>query len=106
MARRVITRTAFTDDLDGGPANVTIEFGYEGSTYEIDLSTANADAFAQAVAVYVGHARKVRGSRRTAARSGRQDLAAVRAWALQNGFTVAPRGRVSAEVLQAYAAEH
>ena len=107
MARRVITRTDFTDDLDGGPASATIEFGYDGSTYEIDLNETNAAAFAETIALYVGHARKAPRSRRDSPRGGgRQDLAAVRAWAAENGFTVAPRGRVSSEVLEAYTAAH
>lgn len=108
MARRTITRTDFTDDLDGGPADVTIEFGYDGTTYEIDLNKAHADAFRDEMALYVGHARKASRPRRESGRrgGGRQDLAAVRAWAAENGFDVAPRGRVSAEVLDAYASAH
>jgi Lsr2 len=107
MARRTITRTDLTDDLDGGPASATIEFGYEGSTYEIDLNDANAVAFADAMAIYVGHARKVhRSRRRNPQRDGQHDLAAVRSWAAENGYTVAARGRVPAEVLAAYAAAH
>jgi hypothetical protein len=108
MARRVITRTDFTDDLDGSPASETIEFGYMGSTYEIDLNEAHAESFREAVALYVGHARKLPRSRRDRGQRGgqRQDLTAVRAWAAENGFEVAPRGRVSAEVLEAYASAH
>ena len=107
MARRTIRRTDLTDDIDGGAASATIEFGYDGATYEIDLNDANAAAFADTMALYVGHARKVhRSRRRSPQRSGRNDLAAVRSWAAENGYTVAARGRVPAEVLAAYAAAH
>ncbi|HBD6104318.1 TPA: Lsr2 family protein, partial [Shigella flexneri] len=30
------------DDLEGGPAEETVQFGLDGRQYEIDLSTANA----------------------------------------------------------------
>jgi hypothetical protein len=107
MARRTITRTDLTDDLDGGPASATIEFGYDGTNYEIDLNGGNAAAFADAMALYVGHARKVHRTRRSGPQRGtRHDLAAVRAWAAENGYTVAPRGRVPADVLDAYTAAH
>jgi hypothetical protein len=107
MARRTIRLTDLTDDLDGGSASATIEFGYDGSTYEIDLNDANAAAFADAMALYVGHARKVqRPRRRNPQRGGRHDLTAVRSWAAENGYTVAARGRVPAEVLAAYTAAH
>ena len=108
MARRVITRTDFTDDLDGSPASATIEFAYNGSTYEIDLNEAHAEALRDAIALYVGHARKAPRAGRDARRRGgrRRDLADVRAWAAENGFAVAPRGRVSTEVLEAYESAH
>jgi hypothetical protein len=33
------------DDLDGGPAKETMQFGIDGSDYEIDLSAKNARRF-------------------------------------------------------------
>lgn len=105
MAKQVVTLTEYTDDIDGSDAVGTVVFGYEGTTYEIDLSAANAKAFERTMALYVGHARKVRGARRASTRrssGGDRDLAAVRAWARGNGYDVAPRGRVAAEVLEAY----
>lgn len=54
-------------------------------------------------------ARSRRGSRTTASRSRRRgaaastpDLAAVRAWARENGYTVSDRGRVPNSILAAY----
>lgn len=110
MARQVVTTTEYFDDIDGSKADSTISFAVEGTNYEIDLSKANARAFEKAIALYVGHARKVRAPRgRSSARTRaatRHDLSAVRAWAAENGYEVAPRGRVASQVLEAYEAAH
>lgn len=110
MAKRIVTETTYTDDLDGSTASGTITFAYEGTNYEIDLSKRNAAAFEKAVRPYVDAARKVRNSRTKAStRSGSgsgHDLAAVRAWASENGYDVSERGRVAAAVLDAYDAAH
>ena len=39
------------DDLDGGPADQTVRFGLDGAEYEIDLSTSNATAFRERLAL-------------------------------------------------------
>jgi len=107
-------QVAFIDDVDGSDAAGTVTFGLDGKDYEIDLSEANAQALRDALAPWVGHARRVsgRGSSRgrsggKASRSGsRADLVAVRAWARENGYQISDRGRVSGEVLAAYDAAH
>lgn len=111
MAKKVITTTEYTDDLDGSRASGTVSFSYDGTAYEIDLSKKNATAFTKALQPYIDSARKARagGARTTGARSTRRrtaksDLGAVREWAKTNGFTVAERGRVPSAVLEAYAA--
>jgi hypothetical protein len=110
MAREIVTTTKYTDDIDGSAAAGTINFSFDGVNYEIDLSKSNTRAFEKAIALYVGHARKVRNTRsrsahRTSA-SGSRDLADVRAWATANGLEVSQRGRVAAAVLEAYDAAH
>jgi hypothetical protein len=98
--------TTLTDDIDGSTASSTIAFSYEGTNYEIDLSKANARAFEKTMALYVGHARKVRNTRRTSQRrANATDLGALREWARANGYDVSDRGRVSAAILEAYAAQ-
>ncbi len=54
------------DDIDGSPADETVTFGVDGTSYEIDLTAANAAKLRDAIGLYVGHARKVTssGSRR------------------------------------------
>ena len=97
------------DDLDGGEANETVSFGLDGIGYEIDLHEQNASALRVALAVYVGHARKVasgnRRARRPAASSdGSASAREMREWARSNGIQVTERGRVPAEVREAFEA--
>ncbi len=105
MAKRTITTIELTDDVDGGKAERTIAFGYDGANYEIDLSKKNATAFEKMMRPYVDAARKVgRGGVRRGRRASApaRDLSAVREWARANGHAVSDRGRVPAAVLEAY----
>jgi len=56
MAQTVIVQ--LTDDIDGGDADVTISFALNGKSYEIDLSTKNAEKLREAFAPYVDKARR------------------------------------------------
>ena len=110
MAQRV--NIVLEDDLDGSPADETVTFALDGATYEIDLSAQNATALREALAPYVGHARRAAG-RRTATKAtpgrsggGKKDTADVREWARANGHKVSERGRISAEVQAAYDKAH
>ncbi|WP_181782567.1 histone-like nucleoid-structuring protein Lsr2 [Pseudonocardia pini] len=105
------------DDLDGEKADETVEFGLDGKNYEIDLSTGNADKLRDALASYVGAARKSAGKRRGAAASSpgaaarrpsidREQNQAIRDWARKRGMKVSDRGRIPAEVLEAYHQEN
>jgi hypothetical protein len=107
MAQRV--NIVLVDDMDGGDADETVTFGLDGATYEIDLSKKNAAKLRDVVAPYVGHARKVggrRSGRRTAASGNGPSAREVREWARANGWNLSDRGRVAAEVRQAYDAAH
>ena len=106
------TVTSVTDDIDGSANAETLTFGYSGAAYEIDLSKKNAAALDKLLKPYIDAARKVSGTNKRSAAKGRirrpvkLDLGAVRAWATDNGFTVAERGRISADVIEAYNAAH
>ena len=109
MAKKVVTTTEFTDDLDGGTATGTVTFGFDGTSYEIDLSKKNKTAMEKALKPYIDHARKTRTTRtRRTARTAtpRNDLSAIRSWAKDNGFTVSERGRISQDTIVAYTAAH
>ena len=108
MAQRV--QVLLVDDLDGGDASETVSFALDGVTYEIDLSESNAAKFRDDLASWIGHARRsggrraTGGTRRAAPGSTRtrSDLGAIREWARANGHQVSDRGRISAEVQEAY----
>jgi Lsr2 len=95
------------DDLDGGPADETVQFAIGGTGYEIDLSTRNAAAFRAQLAPFLAHARKAgRGPRRQPGSStaSRQRSGDIRAWAKDQGITVSERGRIPASVVDQYQA--
>ena len=105
MAQRVTV--ALEDDLDGGPADQTVRFGFGGADYEIGLSTKNATAFRKKLAPFIEHARKARrGQPRRAARTtaSRQRSGDIRAWAKDQGIAVSERGRIPTSVLERYQA--
>jgi len=106
MAQKV--NIVLVDDIDGSEAEETISFALDGATYEIDLNADNAEKLREALAPWVGHARKVSGrrggSRRSSAGSSGPSAAEIREWGRRNGFEVSERGRVSAELRAAYAA--
>ena len=103
MAQKI--QTLFIDDLDGSEAEGTVRFGLDGTEYEIDLNTGHAEALRDALARYVGAARRAGGSARRPARSGRRapaggvDSTEVREWAKAQGIDVKDRGRVPAELV-------
>ena len=45
MAQKV--EITVVDDLDGSPAAETVSFAFGGTSYEIDLSSRNAERFRQ-----------------------------------------------------------
>jgi nucleoid-associated protein Lsr2 len=108
MAQRV--KVELVDDVDGSAAEETVNFGLDGVSYEIDLSSKNAGKLRDGMATWIGNARRSGGSRkssRAASGSGRRrDLAKVREWARSKGHQVSDRGRISAEVQAAYDKAH
>ncbi|MGW3287537.1 histone-like nucleoid-structuring protein Lsr2 [Streptomyces sp. NPDC001002] len=107
MAQQTIIQ--LLDDLDGSEASETVVFGLDGKTYEIDLNEKNAAKLRKALEPYVDKGRKLsqtRGSRRggaTQAATSSGDTALIRAWAKENGYEVNDRGRVPADIKEAYA---
>jgi hypothetical protein len=114
MARKV--QVILSDDLDENlPADETVSFSLDGTSYEIDLADKNAKEMRSAFSRYVSAARKVgRGNRAstgsrgraTGGRMDREQAGAIRDWARKNGHAVSERGRIPASVVDAYEAAH
>lgn len=108
MAQKV--NIVLVDDIDQSDADETVTFGLDGKEYAIDLNAKNARSLRDALAPFVAHGRSAssRGGRRSASRTAASGAAPseIRAWARENGFDVPERGRVAAEVREAYAAAH
>jgi hypothetical protein len=108
MAQKVLV--SLVDDMDGSEADETVEFGLDGISYQIDLSSKNADGLRETLAQYVDHARRSGGRKRGPRVAGtgksaavdREQNQAIRAWARKNGFAVSDRGRIPTEVVEAY----
>ncbi|MFF0541794.1 histone-like nucleoid-structuring protein Lsr2 [Nocardia thailandica] len=113
MAKKVTV--SLIDDVDGESiADETIEFALDGVSYEIDLSAANAARLREGLDEWVGNARRVSGRRRTKAAGApapagknrapvdREQSAAIREWARRKGHKVSARGRISADITDAY----
>jgi hypothetical protein len=100
----------------GLPADsvTTVSFGLDGTTYEIDLSPADATALRAGLAPWVEHARSISKPtanpttrRRTSPTpAGAHPATAIRQWARTHGHPVSDRGRLPTTVLQAYRADH
>lgn len=110
MAQKV--NIVLVDDIDGTDASETLTFGLDGSSYEIDLTEANATALRNALAPYLGFARKTtaagrKGRRSTGTANGsKNNPREVREWARSAGYKVSDRGRVPADVIAAFEAAH
>ena len=109
MAQKV--NIILVDDIDGSDATETVAFGVDGTSYEIDLNDEHANALREALAPYVGHARKVGGRRSRTTASKPAPAAAhtakeVREWARDNGLDVPERGRIPASVREAFDSAH
>ncbi|MDZ7931207.1 MAG: Lsr2 family protein [Rhodococcus sp. (in: high G+C Gram-positive bacteria)] len=123
MAKRVTTQ--LVDDLDGSviddESGETIEFSVNGVEYEIDLKSKNAIEFHKKLDYYIGHATRVGGRKRkpspvsastqtpAAGAPAKRDPAqtrAIRQWAFDNGHTISDRGRIPADIEEAFNAAH
>jgi hypothetical protein len=108
MAKATVTHV--TDDLDGTADAQNVTFGFQGVAYSIDLSQKNLDKLTKALAPFIEHSTKHRGSP-TAARKaagGRAarpyDLVQLREWAGKNKIKVPSRGRIPRSVVEQYQA--
>ncbi|BCK55949.1 histone-like nucleoid-structuring protein Lsr2 [Nocardia wallacei] len=136
MAKKVITKTVVTDDFDGNEIQdghaLEVKISIAGAEYRLDLRPENVDKFRAHIRKWLeaaqsggaepeapaerraaparrtGRPTTKRGSRRKgpSPRRPREEIQAVREWALAHGFEVSPRGRISNEVHDAFKAAH
>ena len=88
---------------------LTRSFSLDGRDYEIDLCVKHSEKFDEAVKRFADHGRRVssrvsRTKRRTTAH--RRRSAEIRAWAKRSGMEVSDRGRIPAQVITKYEANH
>lgn len=96
------------DDIDGtaDPSVRTVAFSWDGTAYEVDLNGHHYLEMQALLRTYIdagrlaGRSRPVRPRSRTA--QERQNAAAVRKWARENGVAVDDRGRIPASVWEQY----
>lgn len=106
MARKVVV--TLIDDYDGkSQAEETVVFGLDGVTYEMDLSVLNGGNLRGLFEQWTPHARRVgrapRGKSINARLAVDRDRSAgIREWARKKGVEISARGRISAEVVEAY----
>jgi nucleoid-associated protein Lsr2 len=116
MAQKVVVE--LVDDLDGTTSEDinTVTFSLDGASYEIDLNENNAERLRESLARYLGAARRTGGriKRSAVAPTGpatrptadRDQTKAIREWARNNGWALADRGRIPANVLTAFDEAH
>ena len=108
MARQIIT--VLTDDIDGGNADRTVEFGLDGVSYTIDLSEKNIAKLRKALDPYLAAGTRASrtangrrgGSTPSSPRSNREQNQAIREWAGKNGYELSERGRIPSSIVEAY----
>ncbi|MFM9261740.1 Lsr2 family protein [Rhodococcus sp. 5A-K4] len=109
------------DDLDGKPIDTglghEVTFSYQGADYRIDLRPGNADKIEAAFAPYIKVAEKIpsAGKARTQTPTATKKLGSdrsaeqlkeIREWAGKDGFDVGAKGRIKADVIDAFDAAH
>ncbi|UGY94394.1 histone-like nucleoid-structuring protein Lsr2 [Streptomyces gobiensis] len=111
MAQKIVT--LYIDDLTGEEAEEaqTHTFSLDGVAYEIDLGPDSYEQMLQAFGPFLKAARKTGkvkgpGAARRQAKAGGEDSAKIREWAKEHGYEVSDRGRVPANVREAYEKAH
>ncbi|MGW1231395.1 histone-like nucleoid-structuring protein Lsr2 [Streptomyces californicus] len=114
MAQKIVT--TYTDDLTGEESEDVKKHTIlvDGAGVEIDLNSDSYDKLMDALAPFfkAEHAQRTRvsllvkaagkGKPSAASGAGKQDTAEIRKWARENGYSVNDRGRVPAEIREAY----
>lgn len=114
MAQKVTV--SLIDDLDGDKADETVEFGLDGKSYEIDLSSGNADKLRDVLAKHVAAGRPLARSSKngrvatnraaTGSAHSRAEVQDCKKWLQDHGVTTSMRGRIATVLWNAYRAQN
>jgi hypothetical protein len=114
----VIVIPVMTDDLDPSVCThaatwgkvVTVAFGLDGVSFEIQLGDINEKALREIFAPYVEHARParplVRKGKHTDTARRAQEIIRCRAWAKEKGYPVSDNGRLPDAIIAKYREQH
>lgn len=106
MAQRVVVQLDCDMDNKSGADVETVAFGYEGTSYELELCSKHRKTLEDALAELAGSARRVTAHKRSTPRSKparhTDENAEIRRWAAANGIKVSERGRIAADVRAKY----
>jgi len=96
---------------DETPAEESVSFSVNGTSYELDVCGQHASALRDAFAPFVGVARKSggrggAGRRRRGGGNASGRAGEIRDWARAQGITVSERGRIPADLAAKYDAAH
>ncbi|MEU5435422.1 Lsr2 family protein [Streptomyces sp. NPDC020719] len=108
MAQKIVT--VYIDDLTGEETQEasTHVLVLDGVAYEMDLAPESYDQLLEALARFTKAGRRIKGGGRgrSALRgpggNGNQNTAEVRRWAKEQGYAVNDRGRVPADIREAF----
>ncbi|OZF42007.1 Lsr2 family protein [Rhodococcus sp. 14-2470-1a] len=128
MAKK--TTVQLVDDIDetiiDDGTGESIEFSVSGVDYVIDLRNKNATEFHRKLDYYIEHATRVGGRRRRPSPAGAvtpsaesgsaatnskpkrdpEQTRAIRQWAVDQGYDISERGRIPADIEEAYNTSH
>ncbi|MFC9841139.1 Lsr2 family protein [Rhodococcus sp. NPDC127530] len=115
MARKVVVE--MVDDIDGtvfGDDGESISYAVDGVEYVIDLKDEHATELRETFEYYIAHSTRVGGrkhrsdrqSNPATARRSSDETKKIRAWAIEQGYTLSSRGRIPAEIEQAFYDAH
>jgi Lsr2 len=98
------------DDFDGTPGATTVDFSFQGTQYEIELSDEHLNEMQEYLQPYIKAGRRKNGSKGRASVSRKPkvkpDNAAIREWARSTGIDVSKTGRIPKSVIEQYQSAH
>lgn len=108
MAQKVVVQ--IFDDLTGEEGAEAVQFTINGTEYEIDLTLESRDELFTLLSPYTQagrtvsgkNKRKVAGKPKSVPVVTELDPAAIRSWAVENGYEINERGRIPKAIVDAY----